>query len=387
MHCFTDLATAMSEILFEAYNAPAVAFGIDSLFSYRHNGGRTGLVISSSNTSTHLIPVVNRKPILQHATRLNWGRFHSAEYLLKLLRLKYPSFPGKISDPQADDMVRDHCYISQDYEAELASYLDWNGLEDRDRIIQHPYTEQVVVQKTEEELARVAEKRKESGRRLQEQAAKMRLEKLIRKEQELTYYKQLQTKIQEAVTKKETKRLLESDDFDDENQLDKKIREMEKSIRKARNKDLGEPVEEEQEVPTFPLLEVPDDQLDEEGLKQKRQQRLMKSNYDARQRAKAEKEREKARIAEEERLDREKRETDLEGWVDERRTARQVNPDPSSGFCKMLNQSIDLASAHQGTRAYESRAWESKVACQSDANEEHCQPGLGQSHQKTTTRW
>jgi actin-related protein 5 len=99
---------------------------------------------------------------------------------------------------------------------------------------------------------------------------------------------------------------------------------LEKSIKKSRNKDLGESVEEEQEVPTFPLLETPDDQLDEDGIKQKRQQRLMKSGYDARIRAKAEKEREKARIAEEERLDTEKRETDLEGWVDERRAQRQV---------------------------------------------------------------
>jgi len=48
--------------------------------------------------------------------------------------------------------------------------------------------------------------------------------------------------------------------------LEKKIREMEKSIRKARNKDVGDMENEEEDEPTFPLLEVPDDQLDEEGL-------------------------------------------------------------------------------------------------------------------------
>ena len=313
----------MSEILFECYGAPSVAYGIDSLFSYKFNGGRHGLVVDSSYTSTHLIPVVNSKALLSHATRLNWGRYQSSEYLLKLLRLKYPSFPGKISDPQADDLVREHCYISQDYGAELSKYLEWTGLEDRDHIIQHPFTEQIVVQKTEEELAKAMERKKESGRRLQEQAAKMRLDKLIRKEQELAYYKELQSKLAD-VPKKEMKRMLESEDFDDEAQLDKKIKEMEKSIKKARNKDVGDAVEEEQEEPTFPLLEVADDQLDEDGIKQKRLQRLMKSNYDARQRAKAEKEREKARIAEEQRLDDEKREGDPEGWIEERRQARQL---------------------------------------------------------------
>ncbi|MDW3543832.1 hypothetical protein NQ420_27550, partial [Escherichia coli] len=72
----------------------------------------------------------------------------------------------------------------------------------------------------------------------------------------------------------------------------------------------------------FDLLEIPDDQLDETQLKQKRQQRLLKSNHDARARAKAEKEAEKARIAEEERLDNERRENDLEGWLEEKREKR-----------------------------------------------------------------
>jgi actin-related protein 5 len=314
----------MSEILFECYGAPSVAYGVDSLFSYSYNGGRTGLVMDSSYTSTHVIPVVNSKPLLSQATRLNWGRFQSAQYLLKLLKLKYPTFPGKISDNQAEDLVREHCYVSQDYESELSGYLDWTGLEDRNHVVQFPYTEQVVIQKSEAELAAAAEKRKEGGRRLQAQAAKMRLEKLKKKEEELEYYIQLQAQLEEITTKKEKARVLESNDFDDENQLDKRVKELEKGIKKARNKDLGDVEEEQQEEPSFPLLNTPDDQLDEEGIKQKRQQRLMKSNFDARQRAKVEKEKEKARMAEEQRLDDERREADPENWIEERRIARQA---------------------------------------------------------------
>jgi actin-related protein 5 len=313
----------MSEILFECYGAPSVAYGIDSLFSYSYNGGRNGLVVSSSYTSTHLIPVVDSKALLSQTTRLNWGRFQSAQYLLKLLKLKYPSFPGKISDPQAEDLVREHCRVSQDYEEELSHCLDWTGLEDRSRIVQFPYTEAVVIQKSEQELAVAAEKRKESGRRLQAQAAKMRLEKLKKKEEELEYYQQLTTQLQ-GQTKKEAKRILESNDFDEESQLAKKVKELETSIRKTRNKDLGEEEDEVKEEPTFPLLEIPDDQLDEEGIKQKRQQRLMQSNHLARLRAKKEKEANKARLAEEQRLDDVKRETDFESWITERRVARQA---------------------------------------------------------------
>lgn len=375
----------MTEILFELYGAPSVAYGIDSLFSYNYNNGRNGLVVSSSYTSTHLIPVVESKAMLAHATRINWGRSQSAEFLQKLLRLKYPAFPGKLTDIQAEDLVREHCYVSQDYNSEISKYLDWTGLEDRDHVIQFPYTEQVVVQKTEEELARAAEKRKESGRRLQEQAAKMRLEKLIQKEQELAYYKDLQIRLQD-VTKKEGKRMLESDDFDDEGQLDKRIKELDKSIRKARNKDVGDLEEEgENEPPTFPLLEVPDDQLDEEQLKQKRQQRLMKSNYEARQRAKAEKEREKARKAEEERLDNERRERDPETWIEERRVARSVRVAVSFQQVKLTGTGD--YSKNERPRTSQGRPWQPQVACGPDADEVHRKPRVGQPYQEASTRW
>lgn len=259
--------------------------------------------------------------MLGQAARLNWGGYHGSEYLLKLIRLKYPSFAGKLNASQTESMIKDYCYMSPDFNSELSGYLEWTGLEDRDVVIQYPYTEEVVIQKSEEELARIAERKKESGRRLQEQAAKMRLEKLMKKEQDLEYYKDLQNKLVDE-TKKETRRLLDSSDIKDEDQLAKIIKELDKAIRKARTKDVGGDPEEEQETPDFSLLEIPDDQLDESGIKQKRQQRLLKSNHEARARAKAEKEAEKARIEEEERLDRERRENDLEGWLEEKRQAR-----------------------------------------------------------------
>ncbi|KAF3007109.1 hypothetical protein G7054_g11540 [Neopestalotiopsis clavispora] len=312
---------SMNEIIFECYGAPSLATGIDSLFSYRYNKGQTGLVVSSSYSSTHVIPVYNSKAMLAQAIRLNWGGWHSAEYLLKLIRLKYPAFPGKLNASQAENMLRDHCYVSKDYDNEVRSYLDWTGLEDRDAVIQYPFTEEVIVQKSEEELARIAERKKESGRRLQEQAQKMRLERLMRKEQELEYYKQLQGKIENA-NKKDTKRLLDGDELKDEAHLERMIKELEKSVKKARNKDLGIDVEEEQEAPDFSLLEVPDEELDETQLKAKKQQRLMKSNHEARARAKAEKEAEKARIAAEEQADKDRRDNDLEGWLEEKRVAR-----------------------------------------------------------------
>ncbi|EED14274.1 chromatin remodeling complex subunit (Arp5), putative [Talaromyces stipitatus ATCC 10500] len=314
----------MNEILFECYGVPSVAYGIDSLFSYRYNRGTDGLIVSSSHTSTHVVPVLNSKALLSNATRLNWGGQQASEYLLKLMRLKYPTFPGRMVEHQMEDLLHKLCYVSTDYNEELVHFLDWTGLEDRDYVVQYPFTEHVVVEKTQEELDKIAERKKESGRRLQEQAAKMRLEKLMKKEQELEYYKDLQQGLAQQ-TKKEVRRILEAEDMKDEAQLERTIKELERSIKRSRNKDLG--VDENEENPeeaSFPLLDVPDEELDEAGLKEKRHQRLMKSNMEARQRAKAEKEAENARLEEEQRLDDERRENDFEVWIGERRAAREA---------------------------------------------------------------
>jgi hypothetical protein len=96
--------------------------------------------------------------------------------------------------------------------------------------------------------------------------------------------------------------------------------------------------------------------LDEAGLKEKRHQRLMKSNVEARQRAKEEKEREQARRDEEQRLDREKRENDFEGWVAERRTQRQVSRGSLSGT-NCANLRIEPSSTDQRTRPVQGRSW------------------------------
>ena len=134
----------MSELLFETYSAPSVSYGIDALFSYRQNvdtSDSTGLVISLGNNATHVIPVIDGRGILSQAKRLQWGGSLADQFMLKLLQLKYSSFPSKLTLLQAQTLVWDHCYVAQDYPAELACMLDRTHLKQADRIIQFPYTE------------------------------------------------------------------------------------------------------------------------------------------------------------------------------------------------------------------------------------------------------
>ncbi|KAG4304836.1 hypothetical protein PORY_001889 [Pneumocystis oryctolagi] len=309
----------MSELLFECYSVPSLCYGIDSLFSFYYNGGIDGIVVSVGNNATHVIPVLKGCCSLSASKRyrISWGGIQSTEYLLKLFQLKYPNFPQKMTFSQAQCLLHDHTYVSLSYSDEIKRFLDPEVLAVEDRIIQFPCIETPSNLKTEEELARLAEKRREAGRRLQKQAQKTRLEKLVQKEKDMVYYIELQ----EAIKSKDKKFViekLESEGFADEMELASTIKRLETAIKRAKNKDSVQ----DSEAPSFPLLDVPDSELDEAGLKQKKHQKLMKSNYEARMRVKAEKQVERARNEERERLDEEKRLNNLENWLEEKRKAR-----------------------------------------------------------------
>ena len=64
------------------------------------------------------------------------------------------------------------------------------------------------------------------------------------------------------------RRILDAEDLKDETQLERVVRDLERSVKRSRNKNLGiEEEEEDMEEASFPLLEVPDEELDEAGIK------------------------------------------------------------------------------------------------------------------------
>jgi actin-related protein 5 len=169
------------------------------------------------------------------------------------------------------------------------------------------------------------ERKKESGRRLQEQAARMRAEKLAQNENDLEYYRNVQ-QYAETEGKREFQRRVEGEGFGDVSELEKEIKRLEAAIKRSKQKDIGSAVsqvdEEDVAPPTYPLLDIPDDQLDAEGLKQKRQQRLNKAGYDARMRAKAEKEAERRRQEDLQLADDEQRMNNFDEWLENKRQSR-----------------------------------------------------------------
>jgi actin-related protein 5 len=75
-------------------------------------------------------------------------------------------------------MLQTFCEFAADYPSLLKPFKDPLNMRASERIIQFPFALPLLEEKTEEELAKIAEKRKEQGRKLQEIAAKTRLEKV-----------------------------------------------------------------------------------------------------------------------------------------------------------------------------------------------------------------
>jgi actin-related protein 5 len=191
-----------------------------------------------------------------------------------------------------DNLTYMHDEGEETYEEFIGSVSKPSRLSAEDRVIQFPYTVDAKEEKTEEELEQIAERKREAGRRLQEQAQRTRLEKLVQKENDLRYYEELK-EWKSKEKKADFLKRLEGEGFSSENELDSTMKKLQDTLKRARAKELGEEETEVQEEPTFPLADTPDQELDEEGIKEKRRQRLMRAGYEARLRAKAEKEEER----------------------------------------------------------------------------------------------
>ncbi|EMD41405.1 hypothetical protein CERSUDRAFT_109993 [Gelatoporia subvermispora B] len=319
-----------SELLFEQYSVPSLAFCVDSVMSFYHNNLPTpsvpfisdGLVVSFNAASTSVIPILSGKGIMSHAKRIPWGATQATDYLLKLIQLKYPTFPTRVTSFQANWMMQNFCEFALDYPALLRKLTDPLQLRASERIIQFPFSIPIAEEKTEEELTRIAERKREQGRKLQEIAAKARMEKLVQKENDLQHMLTLKERREEE-SKKDWAEILQEEGFDNDAALESAIKKLELNLKKARKKEAdGDDMEEE--PPSFPLIDVPDADLDEDGLKEKRKQKLMKAGYDARERAKREKEREREERIAEERREAEERDRDLKGWTNKMRKEQEA---------------------------------------------------------------
>ncbi|CAG8464587.1 16716_t:CDS:10 [Cetraspora pellucida] len=261
---------------------------------------KCGIVISSGHTTTHVIPVFGRS-VLGQTKRISYGGLTSTDYMLKLMQLKYPTFPTKMTVNQAQHLVHNHTYAAEDYFSELKEYTDPKTFAEKDRIIQFPYVPPAN-EKSEEELARAEERRQEQARRLKEQAARLRHQKLKDLESTLEFYMEIKTS-KSSMKKAEFIAKLKENRINDEAELDEVIQKTEKAVQRARNKLLG--------------IEEVEIKLNEAERKEKKKQIASKSLHETRQRQREAKELARRQQEEEKRMEEQRRQTDFEGWLNE----------------------------------------------------------------------
>ena len=94
----------MSELLFEYYHVPSVAYGVDGLFSYDFNHDNTsdGLVVSCGYQTTHVLPILGGLFQPAFCRRLNYGGATIDGFLQRILQLKYPGHAAVITLTRAE---------------------------------------------------------------------------------------------------------------------------------------------------------------------------------------------------------------------------------------------------------------------------------------------
>ncbi|KAJ2593998.1 Nuclear actin-protein involved in chromatin remodeling [Coemansia sp. RSA 1722] len=312
----------MSELLFECYGVKRVAYGVDAAWSYYKNMGSfdiDGMIVASGNTASHVIPVYDARIRTEQCRRINLGGLSMDDYMLKLLQLKYPSFPMKISEWQSHQLVEKFAYVAQDYDSELSNYLDTSNLQTNDVVVQFPFPMPVLDERTEEDIQRATERRREQAKKMQEMAAKKRQEKADQRINELEQLTALRDSKPQMGTD-EYAIALQNAGLATEQDLDQAIVSAQQFVARAQNKD----VVDEKETPSFPLVSVPDDQLNDEQRQEKRKQVFLKASHDARERARQEKERERLRMEEAMRIDDELRTGNFGQWLEELQNKRNA---------------------------------------------------------------
>ena len=77
------------------------------------------LIICSSNQVTHIVPIVNNRIDIKHCRRISIGSENSKDLLMKSLHLKYPEIKQKLTNEVIQDIYQNYTMAALDYEQQL----------------------------------------------------------------------------------------------------------------------------------------------------------------------------------------------------------------------------------------------------------------------------
>ncbi|XP_014235354.1 actin-related protein 5 [Trichogramma pretiosum] len=268
----------MAELLFECYNVPSVAYGVDFLFAYQHNNcPPDGLIVSIGHQCTHIVPILDGKADIANSKRINLGGFQVTSYMHRLLQLKYPVHTNAITLSRAEELIHGHSMFAVNYQEDLLKWADPMYYDKNVLRVQLPYVAPAATTGLTAEQQK--ERKKELARRLMEINARKREERLAEDEDQLNQLLAIQDLLEEGELE-EFEEALKAHSLATEADLVKGINHLQAKIERTKQKIVAANTQEdnlnsEEQKPKIKANLQPTDQQDFEewisGIRKRRQ--------------------------------------------------------------------------------------------------------------------
>lgn len=302
----------VAELLFETYQAPGAAYGIDSVFSTQFNCGghlpHHGIIVSGSHSASHVLPVVEGKVDFHNVKRLDVGGRSMTDFMMQLVHLQHPPLRSYVTPIQAEELKHRFCYLTamQEY-SQVVAHLSNSQVD----AIQLPFTPISVP--SHAELMQKAAARREQGLRLQELSAKRRQEKMVADRLRLAKLVQLRLKESHATVPERKAAMLE-EGFKTEAHLTKAIDELADRVSAAQHKANAGTPDALTDEKLYPLLNASDKGLSSQQITEKQVQVALKTSTERRQKVLAKREEARAKHVEQQHQLTKLRNDDPEKW-------------------------------------------------------------------------